>query len=385
MRLIFLDCEVYPNYFLVVFYDPYNKEYLTFKLWTVNGVTQINELDKLKNYLIKEKDTYFVGYNSFYDMNILTYITKRPSINNEGIKAFNDEYIGAEWPIYRESEFCNKTIDLMSINNFGPRSAKTTSLKKLEFSLRKKSIKDLPYHFNDLILTEKQDEEIVKYCKYDVETTVDVYKFTKELLKLRIDFGDFNKIDLLNSTEPDIAKKYMVKQLSYDLNISETDVKKLKTYNEKIAISEVILPYINKYKFVNPVLKSALDFYKNITLDASIKSNIDSNKKLINLKNQISKIIPYYDGEIVYAAGGLHFSTKPGIYQSSEEYIILDWDKVSYYPHFAMKHGRVPAHLGESYGKFLLNTFNERKKYSKKTHPIINHCLKIILNSSYGS
>ena len=226
MKLIFFDIEIYVNLFIVVFFDPTIKEYITFTCWD-NEEQPINELSELKAYLKKNKNTYFVGYNSLaYDMNILTQIVNKNYTNCKQIKEFNDEVIAAEWPIYRENQLCNKTIDLMLVNNYGPRSAKSSSLKKLEFNLRKKKIQDLPYHFNDTIDTFKKVEEIIKYCKYDVEVTVDVFRFSKELIKLRVEFGDFNNIDLLNSTEPDIAKKYMLKLLAESTGKDENYIKK---------------------------------------------------------------------------------------------------------------------------------------------------------------
>lgn len=385
MRILFFDLEIFPNYFLVVIYNPYKKEYYTFQLWELDGKIVINDIDKLLKFLEEEKDSYFCGYNSLgYDMNILTEIVNKKLTKVSDIKLFNDILINSEWAIYRENELCNKTIDLMLVNNYGPKSARPTSLKKLEFNLRKKKIQDLPYHFNDILTKETEIAEVIKYCKYDVEVTLDVFNLSKDLINLRVEFGFMNGLDLINSTEPDIAKKYMLKQLSSDLNITESAVKKLKTYNDQICVKDCLLPYIKEYTFKNKTLGSALEFYENIILEPSVKSTIIESKKIINLKKAISKIIPYYDGEIIYAAGGLHFSTKAGVYESNEEYVIIDWDKVSFYPHFGMKHGVSPAHLGDSYSKFLLNTFNERKKYNKKTHPIINHSLKIILNSSYG-
>ena len=220
MRIIFFDIEVYPNLFVVVFYDPYLKEYKTFTLWELNGVVQQNDILKLKKYLGGEKDTYFCGYNSLgYDMQILTQIINKNLTTNKEIKDFNDYLISQEWPVYREWDLCNKTMDLMLINNFGPRSAKSTSLKKLEFNLRKKKIADLPYHFNDLILKDTQVAEIIKYCQYDVEVTKDVFNLSKELINLRIEFEPIIGESVINSAEPDLAKRFVYRELANYMGI----------------------------------------------------------------------------------------------------------------------------------------------------------------------
>jgi len=126
MKLSIFDLEIYPNLFVVVFYNPMEKQYTNFICWE-NG---LNQLQELKEFLQKNKDVYFVGYNSLaYDMNILTEIVNKDLKTNKEIKEFNDQLISLEWPIYREDDLCNKTIDLMLVNNYGPRSAKSTSLK----------------------------------------------------------------------------------------------------------------------------------------------------------------------------------------------------------------------------------------------------------------
>lgn len=386
MRLIFFDIEIYPNYFLVLFYDPYIKEHYSFQLWTNNDIVLINDLESLKSFLKKESDTYFVGYNSLgYDMNILTAIIKKDLSSNEQIKAFNDHLIEETWPVYREEQLCNKTLDLMLINNFGPRSAKSTSLKKLEFNLRKKKIADLPYHFNDIIDTAIKVEEIIKYCKYDVEVTLDVFRLSKELIKMRVEFGNFNNIDLLNSPEPDIAKKYILKLLSTLTNKKEDVINKEKTYRDEIVVKDIILPYVSNYEWHNKEFKDVVDFYNDILLKPTLKSNKDASKKLINLKNTINKTFKFIDNDFVYAGGGLHSANKPGIYLADDEYIIMDSDVAAMYPTIAIKNNLYPLHLGEYYCDAMNGIVKERKKFSKKEYPHINYLLKICANSGYGS
>jgi len=102
MRILFFDIEIYPNYFLLVCYDPYIKEYTIFQLWTVDNRVNINDLPKLLKYLETEKDSYFCGYNSLgYDMNILTAIVKEKFTTNKQIKDFNDHLINSEWAVLK--------------------------------------------------------------------------------------------------------------------------------------------------------------------------------------------------------------------------------------------------------------------------------------------
>lgn len=380
MKLIFFDLEVYPNLFLAVFYDPTTKEYKTFVIWEF-GELRISQLKELKSYLSSNKESYFVGYNSLgYDMQILTAIINYNYKLNEEIKEFNDRLIESKWPIYKEDKLCNKTIDLMLINNYGPMSAKSTSLKKLEFNLRKKKIQDLPYHFNDEITSETQLQEIIKYCKYDVEVTVDVFRLTKELIKMRVEFGKEQGIDVLNSPEPDLAKKFVYRELSKYMNIEEKEFKALRSYHNEIYVKDLILPFI---KFTKSHYQDILDFYNGLKLVPTLKSSIDSNKKVISLKNAISKTITYDGLETVYGSGGIHASVSGGVYQENEEYMITTADFTSYYPHLQFIHDCIADHIpSELYSKLIKFLFSERKKYPK-SNPL-NYAYKILINLLYG-
>jgi len=385
MRILFFDIEIFTNYFLVVVYDPYTKEYTLFQLWEVDGKVIINDLHRLLKFLESEKDSYFCGYNSLgYDMNILTAIVKEKFTTNQQIKEFNDFLIGSEWSIYREQDLCNKTLDLMLVNNYGPRSAKSTSLKKLEFNLRKKKIQDLPYHFNDILTKEIQIADVIKYCKYDVEVTLDVFNFSKELINMRIEFGKLNNLDLLNSTEPDIAKKYMLKLLSQKLNKSEKEISKLKTYNNKLVVKDLILDYITDYSFKNKEFIDLLKFYESVELDATVKSAINPNIKVITLKSKIEHSFNFIKNKFVFAAGGGHSCQDPGVFISDNEYIIIDSDVQALYPSLAIENEFYPAQLGISYCEILKENVERRKKYSKKEFPLINNSIKVSNNASYG-
>ena len=316
-------------------------------------------------------------------MQILTYICENPDCEMEDIKNFNDNLINAQWSIYKEKDLCNLTLDLMLVNNYGPLSAKKTSLKMLEYNLRKKKIADLPYHFNDFILKENQVEEIIKYCKYDSEVLKDVLEFSKDLILMRWEFGKLENLNLLNSPEPDLARKYCVKYLSESLDLSEYDFKKLKSYNDYIKGSDIILPHI-KIQHISEY-KEVYDFYNDLYLEANTKSNIDLNIKIISLKNRVQKTFEFNNCEYTYAAGGLHACIKPGVYNIDDEYMIEDFDKVSFYPHFAMLYGISANHIpSDVYANLQKLLFDSRKKYSKKEFPLLNHTYKIILNSLYG-
>ncbi len=376
--MFFFDIEVYPNLFIIVFRNRSTDEILTFTLWNNEG-----SIRELLQFLYKNKSAYFIGYNSLgYDMQIIQYIVNNPQCTNTDIKRFNDQLIDSDWPIFREKDLAYKTLDVMLVNNYGIRSAKSTSLKMLEFNFRYSKIQDLPYHFNDYIDTSSKVSEIIKYCTYDVAATKDIFDKSIDLIKLRNEFGKLHNLNLINSPEPDLVKKFFIRKLSEALNISEYEVKQLKSYPTSIKGTDIILPHIK----INgiPEFISVYNFYNNLVLEADKKSAVTGNQ-IINLKNAVSKIITHNDTEYVYGSGGLHGCIKPGVYEDNEEYIIEDYDKTSFYPHFAFVHGITPKHFPkEVYMELLHGVFHDRTKYPKKTHFSLNYALKIILNTSFG-
>lgn len=366
------DIEVFGNYFLALFWDPKENKYYEFIISEFK-----NDRLNLIIFLRSHKNTYFIGYNSQeYDMSVLTFIVRNNCTPQE-IKSYSNKVINER---YIEWNLCNKTLDLMRVNNFGPLSAKKTSLKKLEFNFRKKKIQDLPYHHESYI-NEKQSDDIVKYCKYDIEVTYDLYLKSKEAIKVRLDFQKQFGIEVLNSPEPDIVKKYFLSELSKISGKSEKEIKSLKTYQDQIIGKNLILDCIKIDKIKE--FKEVYDFYKELILTAEVQSKINSNK-IISLKNKINKSFELNNVEYTYAGGGLHAANKPGIYSEDDEYLIEDFDLVSFYPHLAFVHGIIPRHLDFGYENILRRMFEERKLYSKKTHPSLNYILKICLNTGYG-
>ena len=159
---IVYDIESYPNLFTFVGRWSNTKDYEEFVIWDDDD---INDLDLLLNFL-SEGPT-MIGYNNLgYDGQIIEHIFNGKLKTAAEIYEFSNYIINEvkdrfKLP-YKEWTFTIPQIDLMIINNYGI-YGKPTSLKYLEFSMRRKSIKDLPYHFTTEITKETQVEDVVKY------------------------------------------------------------------------------------------------------------------------------------------------------------------------------------------------------------------------------
>jgi len=383
MKLYGYDAEIHPNLILFVFKDYITKEYLRFErsLFRNDIPDLIKFIDDHKNQL------YLFSFNGKgFDDQLLYHVYTHPNDSLLSYKQKANEIIESDWgvyPFWDIEKIIKQPIDLMVINNYGIHSAKTTSLKWLEFNFRLPSIKDLPVDHNKPINTEKNAEKLFAYCCLDVDTTEQEFDISKPLIKYRQEYSKLVGLNLINDSEVSLAKKVITKLFSKKMNIDEKDFKKLRTYRDKIIVKDVIVDI----DFKLDIHKKLLNHYNNIILNASVKSEVRKNTKVISLKNAINYNLEYSNSfSCDYGAGGLHGVVSPGIYEEDNEYRIDDFDFGSWYPHLIALFNLEPAHLPKGMlGDQLMEWYNERvTKYPKKTHWDLNYAIKIIINLLYG-
>ena len=155
--MIFYDFEVFAYDWLVVLID------LNAKQETVI----INDPDKLKGFYESHKETIWAGYNSrHYDQFILKGI-----LCGFNPKKVNDWIILDDKPGYRFSSLFRN----FPLINYDVMPNPPISLKALE-AFMGHSIKETTVPFDiDRPLTEAELAETVKYCRHDVEETVEVW------------------------------------------------------------------------------------------------------------------------------------------------------------------------------------------------------------------
>ena len=160
--MVFYDFEVFKYDWLVVFID------LTEKKETVI----INNPEQLRNFYESHNGTIWAGYNSRnYDQYILKGI-----LCGFNPKDVNDWIIVEDKPGYRFSSLFRN----FPVINYDVMPNPPISLKTLE-AFMGHSIKETSIPFNiDRPLTEEELRETVKYCRHDVEETVEVWLRRKE-------------------------------------------------------------------------------------------------------------------------------------------------------------------------------------------------------------
>lgn len=102
--------------------------------------------------------------------------------------------------------------------------------------------------------------------------------------------------------------------------------------------------------------------------------------------------LEFYGKKYKLGLGGIHSSDKgqQSIYESNEDYILLDADVTSFYPMSLLIYEICPEHLDkEIFAKIILDSLNDRKEYKKKKkeniiYAALEYGLKISLNSIFG-
>lgn len=205
----------------------------------------------------------------------------------------------------------------------------------------------------------------MSYNLNDVKATKALYWKYKYEIDLRRELSKREDVKLLNSTEPDMAKKLFAKYLSKAMNISEWDLKSMGTERDVVNVDEIIFPYI---KFETSKFQDVLNRFKSLSLS----------------KNDKFEFILNHQGiDITYALGGIHAAPKNKRFDSDDNMIIKSMDFTSYYPHLMFKNGLCPAHLPKDiFLPLYEGFFHERKSIPKKDPR--NYILKILLNATYG-
>ena len=102
------------------------------------------------------------------------------------------------------------------------------------------------------------------------------------------------------------------------------------------------------------------------------------------LKQEFEHTILYNNIILYYGSGGLHACIEPGIYESTDEDIIIDCDVSSLYPSIAVINNMYPEHLGIEFCKVYEGILNDRLIAKKAGNMVLSDGYKLSLNSVYG-
>lgn len=260
-------------------------------------------------------------------------------------------------------------IDLYKIHHFD-NAARATSLKMLEFNMRRDSIEDLPFKPNTY-LTEQQAPVLREYNWEDLDATEHFYNESLELIEFREQLSREYRHDFMNYNDTKIGKQFFIMQLErhkpgccyyYDDN-DERQMRQ--THRDAIPLRDVIFPYIT---FTHPEFQRVHQHLLNqVVYDA----------------NAIKDVSATIDGfRFDFGRGGIHGSINDAIVVGEPDVVVLDLDVTSYYPSLAIVNRLYPEHLGETFCDIYADIKAQRTQHAKGTAQ--NKMLKLALNGVYG-
>ena len=174
-QLFIWDLETYPNFFLAVFKNIVTKDYHYFEISNRKS-DQIN-LKKFLNEQVKG----LIGFNNLnFDYPILhnTLLKSNKLLTAQEIYKEVESIINTRYSAIWDNQIKIPQLDLYRIWHYDNKN-KSTSLKWLEFAMRLPNVEDLPYK-PGTVLTFDQMDEIISYCKNDIEATEKFYNLSSK-------------------------------------------------------------------------------------------------------------------------------------------------------------------------------------------------------------
>ncbi len=419
------DIEVYPNIFTLVISSFEADGYLTF------------EVSKRKNDFREMCETIvefgklgyrMVGFNNLaYDYPILHHlvtlwksdpeagwkkVTRAAKSKSNAI--FSTPFDNRFQHIVRTADQWCYQVDLMKIHHFDNK-ARSTSLKAIEFARQAEDIGDLPYDPNKKV-PEKGYDELIAYNKHDVDETAKFYEASKDKFTLREVLGEKYNRDFTNHNDGKIGNNIFVMALEEKIGKDacyyyEDGQRKIRqTKRDSINLGDVLFDYL---EFETPQFKAIHSWIRGRVISETKGSfnripfkecrdflfYADKRRECGNLK-EVNVIMggkyrsiedlpgrgykPTIIGGLkyIFGTGGLHASVEPSIWESDEEWVIIDVDVTSYYPWIAIANSVYPEHLGIAFCETYKELFDEREAYEKGTPE--NLSIKLALNNVYG-
>jgi hypothetical protein len=311
---LFYDIEVFSHNAFVVFKDINKKLVKVFH----------NNFILLADFI---KGKTLVGFNNYwYDDKILTYMLELKTVKQ--IKNLNDRIISGE-----NVSFIKKS-KFDSLDVFQQIDTSRPSLKKIEGNMGKRILESSVPFTIDRPLTNEEFDEVLDYCIYDVDTTIDVFKHrVKSYFQPK-----YNLIEMLGRKE---AIKWNTTTISANLLLNKP------------------LPKWSGLRVEESMLELVPPEVRELWLE----------------KNNGSVTIQEFGNEIQFGFGGLH-----GAHRTiKREKNVKILDVISMYPNIILILNVLGA-ASPKYRKIL-----EKRMKIKHVDKILSDALKLILNSVYGN
>lgn len=362
---IFLDIEVYKNYFLATFMaeDGRAKMYEIF-----NGDASAFPSNEIYD-LLRRDDIEIVTFNgNHYDIPLLTltllnrdtFMTKRESdrIINYNIRS---------WNFYRDNGISEPQINHVDLIEVAPGRV---SLKLYGGRMNCPRLQELPVDPSATI-TEEQRKLLRRYCKNDTEVTRELYRTLRKQLDLRREMSKQYGVDLRSKSDAQIAEavlKTEFHRITGDWPSKVTPTYKSFFYQAPDYVS-----------FRTEPLREVLDVV------TSAEMVLDPDTGHVQMPKQISDLkIKVGDSNYNIGIGGLHSQESEVAHFTDDENVLLDRDVASYYPTLMLNMNMQPGGFGQHFNTVYRRILVDRLGAKRSGDKVTADSLKIVLNGTFG-
>jgi hypothetical protein len=356
-KIITLDCEVYPNYFLAAFKSAASGKVLTVE--AKDSKLKVQDRNKLKT-IMMGNHTY--GFNSNnYDIPIIVYAMRGATCG--------EIYDMSQW-IIKKRAMGWQTIDRYNLYHSPMRhfdimnpAPGIAGLKMYGARMHSKKLQDLPIPF-DKALEESEVDIIKKYCINDLDTTIDLYNTLEEVMVLRMNMSNQYDTNLLSKSDAQIAEAL----IRLELKKTGHPTRPSKTHREED--NKIIYEPPSYIKFVTPQLQDLLEDLKTHTFKLKKDGKVEKKETIIKIG----------DTSYTIGVGGMHSKEKNRTVIPTEDELLINMDAASYYPMIILNLGLLPKHLEVIYK----NLVKRRLLAKRKGDEVTSHALKIVINGTFG-
>lgn len=339
-KLLFYDIECFKHDSLVVFKDINNNEVAHY--WSEPEVGEFKEdsPNGFQEVAALVKDKVLVGYNNYHYDDLILYKMMMGRSQSE-LKKLNDRIIQGVDVSTEKREAHAKMNSIDCMQQVDPSKP---SLKKIEGNMGKSILEsEIPFDI-DRPLTADEKEIVLTYCRYDVESTIEIYK-------LRRDSYFRTKDQLIEMEGSDRCKRWNTTTISGNILLDSPEP----------SWDKIRIP-VDIWRNVPGIPSEVWDMW-----DSASYSNRNEKKD--------SKTYRLLDCDITFGFGGLH-----GVHAARHKFNDVKLlDVSSMYPSIIV----LLNALGKGTSKY--ESIRQERIAIKHIDKVRSQALKLILNSVYGN
>ena len=363
------DIEIFPNCFSLVIKNTETKKFQFFELSNrKNNLVDLVPLFLDKRYI-------FCGYNNIhYDNPIVNFIIEYKETLKKSTRLdieynlfqLSQTIIKGDLEKWKKWKYANnfETLDLLTML-FSQKLR--VGLKEMQVTMKYSNVQEYDGNF-EAPIPEEDIPKMIQYNINDVNSTEELLYRCENDIKLRLNIEEEYGIKALNKDGVNLGMEILKTKYLEKTHKTWNDIKDLRSPCNKIALNEIILPFI---KFDNPILKDLLNEMK--------QQVVSPDRKGYN-KHFLMDNLEYSVG-----VGGIHSVNKPSIFIAKEDEVISDVDVASLYPSLIIEYGFYPPHLGKEFLEVYKGIKDERIEAKHNGNKLKNLTLKLSINGLSGN